>query len=102
MRNHEMQNAKFKMQTVFDALRVFAFCMLHLALISSRLSAQDLERVTFDDAVRRAVSNHPTVKQAAASVLRAQAVLQQVRSRSRPSADAAFSTNVVEPVTSFG
>ena len=79
----------------------FAFCILNLALLSSRLSAQDLERVTFEDAVRRAIANHPTVRQAAAGVLRAQAVLQQVRSRSRPSADAAFTLNVIEPVTAF-
>ena len=102
MRNHEMQNAKFKMQTVFDTLGVFAFCILNLALLSSGLSAQDLERVTFEEAVRRAISSHPTVKQAAAGVLRAQAVLQQMRARSRPSADASFTTNVIEPVTSFG
>ena len=87
---------------MFNASVAFAFCLLSLALLSSGLSAQDLERVTFEEAVRRAVSNHPSVKQAAADVLRAQAVLQQVRSRSRPSADASFSTNVIEPVTSFG
>ena len=102
MRNLEMQNAQFKMQTVFDAFVVFAFCILNLALLTSGLSAQDLERVTFDDAIRRAVTSHPTVRQAAADVLRAQAVLLQVRARSRPAADASFSTNVIEPVTSFG
>jgi len=102
MRNHEMQNAQFKMQTVTGASVVFAFCIVNLALLTAPLSAQDLERVTFEDAVRRAVTSHPTVRQAAAGVLRAQAVLQQVRARSRPAVDAAFSTNVIEPVTSFG
>jgi outer membrane protein TolC len=63
--------------------------------------AQEIERVTFEEAVRRAVENHPTVQQAAAGVLRAEALLQQVRSRSRPFADAAFSTNVVGPVVEF-
>ena len=87
---------------MFNTSLALACCILNLALLPSGLSAQDLERVTFEDAVRRAVSNHPTVKQAAAGVLRAQAVLQQVRSRSHPSADASFSTNVIEPVTSFG
>src|SRR6185503_17432354 len=97
-----MQNAQFKMQTVTGASVVFAFCIVNLALLTAPLSAQDLERVTFEDAVRRAVTSHPTVRQAAAGVLRAQAVLQQVRARSRPAVDAAFSTNVIEPVTSFG
>ena len=53
--------------------------------------AQELERVTFEDAVRRAVSSHPTVRQAAAGVLRAQAVLQQSQARTRPSLDASLS-----------
>ena len=81
---------------------VFAFCILTFALQPCVVMAQDLERITFEDAVRRAVSSHPTVRQAAADVLRAQAVLQQVRARSRPSVDATLSTNVIEPVTSFG
>jgi outer membrane protein TolC len=65
-------------------------------------TAQTLEQVTFEEAVRRAVSSHPTVRQAAADVLRAQAVLQQSRARTRPSLDASFTTNVIDPVTSFG
>jgi outer membrane protein TolC len=60
-----------------------------------------LERVTFEDAVRRAVSSHPTVRQAAAGVLRAESIFQQVRAQSRPSLDATVSTNVIEPVTRF-
>jgi outer membrane protein TolC len=60
------------------------------------------QAVTFEDAVRRAVTSHPTVRQAAADVLRAQAVRQQTRARTRPSLDATFSTNVIEPITSFG
>jgi outer membrane protein TolC len=63
--------------------------------------AQELERVTFDDAVRRAVAMHPTIQQAAAGVLRANAILQQVRARSLPTVDASFTTNVIHPVTSF-
>ena len=63
--------------------------------------AQTIEQVTFEEAVRRAVTNHPTLQQAAAGILRAEAVLQQVRSRSLPSVDATFSTNVIDPVTRF-
>ena len=102
MRNREMQNAKFKMQTVVHASVAFAFCILNLALLTSGLSAQELERVSFEDAVTRAVTSHPTVRQAAADVLRARAVLQQVRARSRPAVDASVSTTTIEPVTSFG
>src|SRR5688572_9541065 len=63
--------------------------------------AQEPERVTFDDAIRRAVAMHPTVQEAAAGVLRANAILQQVRARSLPTVDASFATNVIHPVTSF-
>src|SRR5688500_13274074 len=70
-------------------------------LLPAPAVAQELERVTFDEAVRRAVTNHPTVQQAAAGVRRAQSILQQVRARSLPSVDASFSTNVIDPVTSF-
>jgi outer membrane protein TolC len=63
--------------------------------------AQEIERVTFEEAVRRAVENHPTVQQAATGVLRAEALLQQTRSRSRPSADVSFAASVVGPTTEF-
>lgn len=104
MSNDEMQNEKFKMQTASNTANVmFAFGILTFALLASVcVSAQDPERVTFEEAVRRAVTSHPTVRQAASGVLRSQAVLQQARARTRPSVDAAFSTIAIEPVTSFG
>jgi outer membrane protein len=70
-------------------------------LLPALAGAQEIERVTFDEAVRRAVANHPTVQQAAAGVLRAEALLQQTRSRSLPAVDASFSTTVVSPITQF-
>ena len=104
MRNREMQKSKCKMQTLRCwRCAPFAFCILHFAFLTAvSVSAQTLEQVTFEEAVRRAVTSHPTVRQAAAGVLRAQAVLQQSRARTRPALDASFSTNVIDPVTSFG
>ena len=67
----------------------------------ARLNAQTIEQVTFEEAVRRAVTSHPTVQQAAAGILRAESILQQVRARSLPSVEASFSTNVIDPVTMF-
>ncbi len=64
-------------------------------------SLEPIEQVTFEEAVRRAVTSHPTLQQAAAGILRAEAILQQVRSRALPSVEAAFSTNVIDPVTRF-
>jgi outer membrane protein len=79
--------------------------LLVLAVVAAGLqahpAAQDLERVTFDEAIRRAVTNHPTIRQAAAGIIRAESILQQVRSRSRPSVNAAFAANVIDPVISF-
>ena len=72
-----------------------------LMLLPAPAIAQELERVTFEDAVRRAVNSHPTVQQAAAGVRRSLSILQQVRARSLPSVDVSFSTNVIDPVTTF-
>jgi outer membrane protein TolC len=63
--------------------------------------AQTPEPMTFEEAVRRAVSAHPTVQQAVAGVMRSEALLQQARARSLPAVDAAFTTSVIDPVTRF-
>ena len=64
-------------------------------------AAQAVEQVTFDEAVRRAIANNPTIQQAAAGILRSEAIVRQVAARSRPFADATFNVNVVDPVTEF-
>ena len=69
--------------------------------LQARPHAQTIEQVTFDEAVRRAVTSHPTIRQAAAGILRAESILQQVRARSLPSLEATFSANVIDPVTRF-
>jgi outer membrane protein TolC len=60
-----------------------------------------VERVTFDQAVQRAIAGNPTVAQAAAGILRAEAILRQTRSFSLPSLAAAVSTNTISPVAEF-
>jgi multidrug efflux system outer membrane protein len=60
-----------------------------------------LERLTFDEAVRRAIANNPSVQQAAAGIIRAEALLQQVRSLSLPSADATVTSRTIGPVFEF-
>ena len=78
---------------------VVVMALLLVAPAAAR--AQVIEMVTFEEAIQRAVKNHPTVQQAAAGILQAEAILQQVRSRYLPSVDATFSTNVIDPVTQF-
>ncbi len=68
---------------------------------SARASAQTPEAVSFEEAIRRATANNPGIHQAAAGILRAEALLQQVRARLRPSVDATFATNVIDPVVRF-
>lgn len=71
-------------------------------LISGAVMGQERPApITFDEAVQRAVTNHPTIEQAAAGILRAEAVLQQVGARSRPSVDGTVSTRTIGPVQEF-
>jgi outer membrane protein TolC len=63
--------------------------------------AQTIERVTFDEAIRRATAGNPTIQQASAGILRAEALLLQVRARARASLDASLGVDVIDPVPNF-
>jgi len=63
--------------------------------------AQTIERLTFAQAIDRATKNNPTIAQAAAGIMRAEAILQQVSASSRPSINASLATNIIDPVTRF-
>jgi outer membrane protein TolC len=75
--------------------------VLFVVLDVTDARAQTIEQMTFAAAIERAIANNPTVQQAAAGILRAEAILQQVRAGSRPALSAAVTTNIVAPVTSF-
>jgi outer membrane protein TolC len=64
-------------------------------------AGQTIEAITFDEAIRRAVENNPTIQQAAAGIVRAEALLEQTRALSLPSVDARLATNVIGPVPEF-
>lgn len=85
------------------AVRGWLGVVLALGIVVSPLlaTAQVVERMSFDDAIRRAAANNPTVQHAAAGILRAEAILQQVSARARPSLDASFAAEVVDPVSRF-
>ncbi len=61
-------------------------------------SAQTMERLTFQQAIDRAIMANPTVQQATAGIMRAEAILQQVHSTSLPQLNASLSTNFANPV----
>ncbi len=58
-------------------------------------------RLTFDEAIRLAVTKNPTVEQASAGIMRAEALLQQVRALALPTVDATLSTRTIGPLTKF-
>ena len=84
---------------VTRCLGASVFCLIVLAGTSA--SAQTIERLTFQQAIDRAVSSNPTIGQASAGIMRAEAILQQVRSSALPSINATFTTTVIHPVTTF-
>jgi multidrug efflux system outer membrane protein len=75
--------------------------MLAAALFQSSAYAQAIEAISFDEAIRRAIANNPTIRQAAAGILRAEAILQQTRALSLPAIDAQLAVTTIGPVPSF-
>ena len=72
--------------------------ILFLVLLPSTARAQGLERLTFAQAIERAIANNPTIAQATTGIVRAEAILQQVRSSSLPALGLAMTTTVTNPV----
>lgn len=78
-----------------------AAVLLGCAGASAPAAAQTIEAITFEEAVRRAIVGNPTIQQAAAGILRAEALLQQTRALFLPSLNATATTNVIGPVPAF-
>src|SRR5688572_8932331 len=64
-------------------------------------SAQTIEKVSFDEAVRRAIERNPTVGEAAQAILRAEAILDEARSVFRPAVDGFIGTAVLDAARGF-
>lgn len=84
-------------------MRSLSVAVIAAVLLASPAAAQEraAQAMTFDEAIRRAVTGHPTTEQAAAGILRAEAVLQQVGAQSRPALDATLTTRTIGPVQQF-
>lgn len=84
-------------------MRSSVVAILLAGVAVARLGAQQpaMERLTFDEAVERAITRNPSVQQAASGILRAEALLQQVRALSLPFADAGVTVRTIGPVTEF-
>jgi outer membrane protein TolC len=60
-----------------------------------------MERVTFEQAVQRAIEHNPTVAQAMTAINRAEALLQQARSATRPSVSASVVNTTLDSQRGF-
>ena len=93
-----------RIQRAARALRAVLSALL-LAMTAASAFAQatppPIESVTLDEAVQRALENNPTVAQATAGILRAEALLQQTRSATLPTVGATFSNVVVNTERRF-
>jgi outer membrane protein TolC len=79
-------------------LAAFAGC---LASVRPAASQGTPERVTFEDAVKRATERHPTVGQAAQATLRAAALVDEARSVFFPSLNGTIGTTVLNEARGF-
>jgi outer membrane protein TolC len=82
----------------------FAGGFLALSLQSASVAAQapaPAERVTFDEAIRRAVEKNPSAAIAAAGILRAEALLSEVRSASRVQVNGNVTTTTLNSGVEF-
>jgi outer membrane protein TolC len=59
------------------------------------------ERITFDEAIRRALANNPSIAEASQAILRAEALLQQANVVRRPAVNASATTTVLDTARGF-
>ena len=69
-----------------------------LLVAAHAVRAQGLEQLTFQEAIDRATRNNPTIAQATAGIMRAEALLQQVRSSSLANLSLSSAVNFTNPV----
>jgi outer membrane protein len=81
--------------------RLATILLFVFAALAGRVYAQTIEGVTFDEAIRRAVTNNPSIQQATAGILRAESLLQQSRAPVLPTVNANLTTSIIGPVPSF-
>src|SRR5438445_3584174 len=81
---------------------VLKLCIFFL-FVSAPVFAQQpaMERVTFEEAITRALANNPTIAGAAEAVLRAEGLLQQARAATRPGVNAFLTNSTLDTGRSF-
>lgn len=79
----------------------FAIVFLCVAGVAHAQTPAVIERVTFDDAVRRALEKNPSVAEASQAILRAEALLQQVSTVYRPTITGSVITTILDSERGF-
>jgi len=92
------RNVLLRIKTLFLCVSV-----LKLSIFSAPVFAQQpaMERVTFEEAIQRALKNNPTIAGAAEAVLRAEGLLQQARAATLPAVNAFLSNATLDTGRSF-
>jgi outer membrane protein TolC len=75
--------------------RVFLLWLCAAGVVSAQAPVA-IERVTFDDAIRRALERNPTIAESLQAILRADALLQQARIVYQPTVSASVTTTVLD------
>jgi outer membrane protein TolC len=84
-----------------SALFVLPFSFFLTKPAAAQEAAAALERVSFQEAVTRAISAHPSVRSAAAEILRAEALVRQAQSVVLPSVSAGVATTTIDSARTF-
>jgi outer membrane protein len=74
-----------------------------IAIAPALAAAQPVapQKITFQEAIQRALERNPTVAEASSDILRAEALLRQVRSGNFPQATGSLQTTISTPVLKF-
>jgi outer membrane protein TolC len=103
MRSHSVTPAHAGVQAGTRlAVVVVGLCLVAASTISAAGQGVVPTRMTFKDAIARAIERHPSGQQAAAEILRADALLGQVRAAALPQVAASVTNTTLNDARSFG
>ena len=87
-----------------DQVRRSLISLIAALFVASTAWAQPsdvTERITFDEAIRRALERNPSIAEAAQAIFQAETLLQHARTVYRPTIDASFVTTILDAERGF-
>src|SRR6188474_3150159 len=94
-------NASLRQLLVVLSLTGMFVCQAMPARAQATTAGPASERLTFEEAVRRALEQNPTIAEAATAILRAEALLQQAQAAARPNASVSLSNALINRAQGF-